>query len=113
MEILNARVESTRLGFDQGRMSFWLYLDYGGLSQGWGGYVLDPREGDISPTPPFGIVAIRKTLEVVGVESWESLVGKYVRAKCCNERVEAIGNILEDEWLDLAELSAAMSRGDK
>ena len=43
-EIKNAIITGTYLGIeDHGILTFWLYLDYGGSGQGFGGYQLDNR----------------------------------------------------------------------
>ena len=40
-EIKNAIITGTYLGIeDHGILTFWLYLDYGGSGQGFGGYQL-------------------------------------------------------------------------
>lgn len=103
MEIKNAKIKSTMLGVeDHGIMSFYLHLDYGGAGQGAGGYALDEyskgQEKRIGA--PFGIELIRSILDVVGVETWEDLPGKYIRARADHGKVYAIGNMLNNTWLD-------------
>lgn len=94
----NAIIKRTFLGFEgHGIFTFTLHLDYGGSGQGAGliclgdTNVLDEHHGSIS--------LIKRILTVVGVSSWEDLVGKHVRVKASMNEVEAIGNILEDKWL--------------
>lgn len=49
--------------------------------------------------------AISKVLEVVGVDKWEDLPGKYIRFEDngWGSAVTKIGNIIEEKWLDLEE----------
>lgn len=41
-------------------------------------------------------------MNVVGVEEWESLKGKYVRVatKGWGNPIKIIGNLIEDRWFD-------------
>lgn len=101
-ELRNAKIESTHLGFeDHGIMTFYLHLKYDGTGQGFGGYGLD----DGPKGTAFGMVAVRKVLETVGVSKWEDLPGKYIRAETDWSKIHRIGNIIEDKWLDLKVLS--------
>ncbi len=105
MEILNAKIESTRLGReDHGIMTIWLQLDFGDSShQGWGGYALDKHDGD-ARIPHVSLAKhITKILDTVGVDSWEDLNGEYIRIKResgWNGKILAIGNLLKDEWFN-------------
>lgn len=49
-----------------------------------------------------GTSVIMRILEVVGVDTWEELKGKYIRIKDCylGEKVSAIGNLMKNEWVD-------------
>ena len=107
LEVKNAKITGTMLGKeDHGVMTFYIYLDYGGMLQGFGGYVLDrwvekdkTRRGSM-----FGMEAIRRILEVLEIETWEKLPGTPVRVKGSFSEVRAIGNYLKDSWVDLREL---------
>lgn len=107
LEVKNAKITGTMLGKeDHGVMTFYIYLDYGGMSQGFGGYVLDrwiekekTRRGSM-----FGMEAIRRILEVLEIETWEKLPGTPVRVKGNFCKIRAIGNYLKDNWVDLSEL---------
>lgn len=48
---------------------------------------------------------ISKILEVVGVDSWEKLPGKYIRFEDngWGSTVTKIGNIIDDKWIDFKE----------
>ena len=96
MDIRNAKIEDTMLGIeDHGIFTSMIQLDYGDSShQGFGGYVLGGS---------FGVDYIKGLLNVVGVEKWEDLVGKYIRVKIDNTdgwngKIIGIGNITKDEW---------------
>lgn len=93
METINAKIESTMLGFeDRGIMTWFLTLDFGGTGQGFGGYALGGATTDF---------AIKRILKVVGVEKWEDLKGKYIRVKRePRGLIKSIGNLLEDKWFD-------------
>jgi hypothetical protein len=95
-EIRNAKITSTFLGNeDHGIPTFFLHLDYGGSAQGFGGY--DLRF--------FGYSILAEIMKTVGVESWEKLPGKHLRADTDWGKVHRIGNLLRDEWLDPSELA--------
>lgn len=109
--IKNAKITGTLLGVeDHGIVSCMLYLDYGGTSQGFGGYALDTYEkgrnhpilGDRLGTA-YGLDLIMCILKVVGVGSWEKLEGQHVRVKTEGDFgvATAIGHFLKDEWLDI------------
>ena len=103
MEIKNAKIESTMLGFeDHGIFTYCLQLDYGGSGQGFGTYMLDAKDPADPKTVPhnYGIRHIRQILGVVGVEKWEDLPGKYIRVEAEHDGIRRIGNILEDKWFD-------------
>ncbi len=90
-EIENAKIESTTLTSNEGHgiPSCMLHLDYGdSRHQGFGGY--DLRH--------YGIDMIVRILDTVGVEHWEDLTGKYIRAEIKDGLIIAIGHITEDQW---------------
>ena len=101
----NAKIDGTHLGLeDHGIMTFFLYMDYGGSGQGFGGYSLDGKSGTIGHGK--SILAIRRILEVIGVTKWEDLKGKYCRVRRgerWNGTIKAIGHIVEDKWFDIEE----------
>ena len=99
-EVKNAVIKKTFLGFeDHGIMTCMIDLDYGSCSmQGFGGYAF-------SGSTAFGMQFIMAVLNVVGVDSWEQLVGKHVRVQAHSAKVEQIGNILDDRWFNPTELA--------
>jgi len=109
MEIKNAIIKSTMLGIeDHGIMTFMLHLDYGGSSQGAGGYALDApiKVGDTflrRVGTAGGMSLIMAILKIVGVENWEELKGHHIRVKTDDFKIYAIGHFLKEEWLDFAQ----------
>jgi hypothetical protein len=106
METLNAQIKSTKLGFvGNDILTFDLILDIqdgGGVCVG--GYALsqyDKTKQKIVGTAQ-GTSVIMRILEVVGVDTWEELKGKYIRIKDCHlgDRVSSIGNLMKNEWVD-------------
>ena len=93
----NAQIESTMLGYeDHGILTCFLMLKQKGSGQGFGGYRLDAPEGYSIYTDFW----IKRILEVVGVEKWEDLKGKYVQVKGEHYGIEAIGHITDDKWFN-------------
>lgn len=108
MEIKNAIIQSTMLGReDHGIMTFMIYIGGDGFNYGVGGYCLDEFYS-ATQTRVFraeSMEAISKVLEVVGVDKWEDLPGKYIRIEYngFGSTVTKIGNIIEEKWFDLKE----------
>ena len=103
LEIKNAVIRDVMLGReDHGILTSYVYLDYAGSGQGFGGYALDEydkAEGKRVETKACSLW-VNRLLEVVGVDTWDDLVGKSVRVKADYEHVEALGNFLNDEWFE-------------
>lgn len=108
MEIKNAKISSTMLGReDHGIMTFMIYIDACGFACYVGRYCLD-EFNPATQTRVFreeSMEVISKILEVVGVDKWEDLPGKYIRIEYngFGSTVTKIGNIIEEKWLDLEE----------
>lgn len=95
----NAKITDTFLGFeDHGIFTFCLYLYYDHAHQGYGHYALE----ESGKGYPHTADVIKQILEVVGVKKWEDLTNKLIRIRVsgagCARKIEAIGNILEDNW---------------
>ena len=96
-EIRNAVINDATIEIsDHGILTSWLALDYGGLSQGFGGRVLLKRgSGD---TRNYAGWWLLRVLEVAGVRNWDALVGKTIRVRRRDDLVVAIGHIVKDDW---------------
>lgn len=106
MKYINAQIEHTMLGIeDHGWLTFGLYLDYGNsLHQSFGGYALDdfiPNQEERVPTSATGKI-VKGIVEAVGVTSWESLKGKYIRVayegEGLSKKILGIGHITKDKF---------------
>lgn len=93
VEVVNMKIEGTFLGIERGCLTFSLTLNGDGLGCGFGGWSLGRAGSDL----------IREVLNVVGVEAWEELPGKYVRVRIEDQRSTAIGHITSNKWLNIAE----------
>ena len=107
MEIENARITSTSITMkDHGCLTFWLTLEGHGWGVGFGGYCIGHGflgSKEFKAENGYGLEAMMRIMDVVGVDSWEDLKGKYVRCgldgwggKCVK-----IGNIIKDKWFDI------------
>ena len=105
--IQNAIIKNTFLGFDYPVFTFELSL---GIQDGtgccFGGYALDEfvQTKNKRVIQSKGAEAIQRIIEVVGVDSWEELKGKYIRVetKGLSSPIKKIGNIMKDEWVDFS-----------
>lgn len=110
--IKNARIRSTMFGRENRGimtfMTFMIYIEFDkSMTCGIGGWTLD----EYSPTTKTRLFktesmeVISKILDVVGVDKWEDLPGKYIRFedRGWGSTIDKIGNIIEDKWLDLRE----------
>lgn len=108
LEIKNARITSAELTMsDHGCLTMWLHLIGIGWGVGYGGYCLGKGylDADTFEGSAKGLEYIMRVMDVVGVERFSDLEGKYVRI--ANEgwgsTVDVIGNILEDKWFSAKE----------
>lgn len=93
--IKNARILSAMLGQeDHGIRTFMIYIDADGFSCGFARiFKAESMDG------------ISKILDVVGVNNWEDLPGKYIRYEDDGRGsgITKIGNIIDDKWFDIEE----------
>ena len=107
-EIRNARIKHATLSMaDHGCLTYGLALDGGGVGVVYGGICLG--HGYLGAKEFKGhsksIEAMMRIMDVVGVERWEDLTGKYVRFvdPGWGGTVDTIGNIIEDKWFNQRE----------
>lgn len=107
-KILNAKIESVSLCFANGILTFYLGLNIeGGAGCCFGGYALDNYDKEEGRRIPrsIGLECLEEIMRTVGVSSWEDLNGKYLRvvSRGIGERIDVIGNIMEDKWFNIEE----------
>lgn len=100
IEIRNAIIERATLGFgDRGFLDAWVFLDYGGIGQGFGGYALYlPASYAHHEKKSFAGHFLYRVMEVAGVTDWDKLKGRSVRVRISSRLVVAIGHIVDDVW---------------
>ena len=108
MDIKNAKITHTMFGReDHGIMTFTIFVHTDMYDIGLGGYAIDryDRETKTRKFTAQGLEAISKILEVVGVDTWEQLPGKYIRIKDqgWGKPIDEIGNLIEDKWFNMRE----------
>lgn len=104
MVTVNAVIESATItADDHGLLSSWVFLDYGGSGQGFGGYALYLPKG----FNHHGVLShaghwIWRVMEVAGVTEWGKLKGRPIRVEKVDEwgDIIAIGHIVKDDWFD-------------
>jgi len=98
----NAKITSTMLGYeDHGILTCMIHLTQGASGQGFGGWRLDSYSKKLKCKTDSAYAGfwMRRLLEVVGVEKWEDLKGKYIRVDGEEfGNIEGIGHIIEDKW---------------
>jgi hypothetical protein len=105
-EVINAKIVSTKLGKeDHGIFTAWLFLEWPNSGIGFGGFAFDEWDEELQKrVDKNGFVEgyISEILDTVGVDNWEDLKGKYVRAKIggVGSKCQAIGNLLENKWFN-------------
>ena len=110
MQIENAKITSTSISMaDHGCLVITIFVEGNCWGCGIGGYM--NGVGHLGATEWKGngsaIVAMMKIMDVVGVDKWENLPGKYIRVKTkgcgCASTIDEIGNLIEDKWFNLKE----------
>jgi hypothetical protein len=98
-DIYNGKITDTELGlFYEGRVwSADIVLAYGdrGYINRFGGWNLVGND-------MYKFVS--KLLAALRIELWEQLKGTFVRVRVENEKIVAIGHIIEDRWFALEEM---------
>ena len=98
MEMVNAKIKSTYLGFEgHGILTATLNLDYGNSQQSFGGYGLYGETRNDKSCNYAGFF-IQRILKTVGVDEWGDLSGKYIRVMLDRNMIDGIAHIVEDRW---------------
>ena len=102
VRICNAIIQKTTLTNDEhGCLGAWLFLDYGGSGQGFGGWSLYlPQSFAYHKLESVAGHFLYRVLEIAGVIKWEDLIGRTIRVKCSHSKVHAIGHIVKDDWFE-------------
>ena len=100
LEIKNAVIESAVISNDdRGFLDCWLYLNYGGMSQGFGGYALYlPKSFSHHNILSIAGHHIHRCMEIAEVGKFHELKGKTIRVRVENGMIAAIGHIVKDDW---------------
>lgn len=102
--IKNAVIDSITLDMgDRNLLTAWLMLNYGGSTQGFGGFALYlPKSYKHHQLLSHAGHFIFRCLEVAEVSEWTKLKGKTIRVKLDKDglggRILAIGHIIKDDW---------------
>lgn len=107
-KIVNAKITDTRITMEEhGVLTFYVFLEGKGFHCGLGGYCIGVgylgADDDFAADNGGGLVAMMNIMNVVGVEVWEKLKGKYCRVVRpeWGETVTTIGNLIDDKWFDV------------
>ena len=111
MEIENAKITNVSLTMrDYCSLTFWITVEGAGWGCSLGGFkiasgMLGAKIEDFKAETGNGLVAMMSIMDVIGVEKWEDLEGKYCRVKTegWGGTIHCIGNILKDKWFDIKE----------
>ena len=108
-ETKNAKITNVSLTMgDHGCLTFYITLESSSWGVNIGGYCIGHGflgADEFSAENGSGLVAMMKIMDVIGVERWEDLKGKYCRINYCGlgSTVNEIGNILEEKWFNIKE----------
>jgi len=116
METFNARIISAYIKFERDVfITAGLVVGGDGWGQGFGGSLLVNKHLGFNEKSGWGMEYISEIMETVGVEEWSELQGKYIRIKrkSIQDKIDSIGNIVEDKWFSPSVLADKWKLDDK
>lgn len=104
-KIENAKITSVDLSMaDHGCLTLSMGIEGSGWGCVYGGYCLGHGylNADEFDGSPMGIEYIMRIMDIIGVEQFNNMRGKYIRVatKGWGSSVQIIGNIIDDKWFD-------------
>ena len=107
-EIKNAKITGTKITMaDHGILTFYLGLDGDSWSTWYGGYCIGKGYLEAEEFSGYdkGLEAMMRIMDVVGVDTWEDLKGKYIRVKMVDvgDSIITIGNLIKEKWFNIKE----------
>ena len=120
VEVENAKIKSVTLSMaDHECLTFGLVLEGSGWGCMFGGYCighgyLGADKDEFRVENGNGLEAMMRIMDVVGVERWEDLAGKYCRVKTegWGSSIKIIGNLINNKWFDMGAFFAEKSKGE-
>ncbi|MBO5384532.1 MAG: hypothetical protein J6A30_09555 [Ruminococcus sp.] len=106
-EICNVKITGTSITMsDRGCLTFYVTVEGASMGCNLGGYCIGHGylgSEEFRAEKGSGLVAMMNIMNVVGVERWEDLKGKYCRiaSNGYGQTVDEIGNLIEDKWFNL------------
>ena len=102
-KIQNATIIGTSLLIERGCLTAWLYVEFDGGGQGFGGHALYTEKGWKTGEANFAGRFIFEILRITKCQEWEKLKGYNIRVKGTQSKLTGIGHIIEDRWFNLDE----------
>ena len=112
MKIENVKITNTSLSMaDHGLLTFDVFVEGDGFGCAIGGYCIGKGylgAENFTADNGVGLEAMMRIMDVVGVEKWEDLKGKYCRIQSdgWGSSIHVIGNLIKDKWFDLGDFFA-------
>ena len=107
MKTENVRIIRVSLSMaDHGCLTFDIFVDGDGWSCAIGGYCIGHGylgADEFIAENGHGLEATMHIMNVIGVDRWENLEGKYccIQSEGWGSPIKIIGNIIEDKWFDI------------
>jgi hypothetical protein len=100
-EIKNAIIKNVRITNEEfGCLTIWVDLCYGLGNQSFGGYSLFSNNSTFGQSKNYTGHFINRLFTIAGVNSFDQLQKKPIRAMIEDEKIIAIGHFLLDFWFN-------------